>query len=320
MRKLLAIALLSFVALANAEPLTVGAVVYTDRDFTFTDVGPYVGYQYFQVANNGKSEPLTVDHTGPLYLAVDDRITAPDGFADTGNAIVTTDASFSVYLDEDYNGAAIRAACSYGGCSQYIPFVNPIDPDDIWHGSLTAQWQHDYKNLDGEDTDVLDYSLAWAKATGDYRLLATVADDDSGAISHQFDLPATSITPLKGEEFCVAVNARNEIGSSDYTDPACVTLTEQTEPPALVTVPDVVGMSLVDATSAIVGAGLVVGDVSYIEGQPVDVVASQTPQGATEVEEGSAIDLVINQAGQVEQVIPVPPGGLILKLIPVQQQ
>ncbi|MEM7251784.1 MAG: PASTA domain-containing protein, partial [Pseudomonadota bacterium] len=75
--------------------------------------------------------------------------------------------------------------------------------------------------------------------------------------------------------------------------------------PNQVTVPDVVGETQADATTAITGVGLVVGTVTGANDPsvPVGSVISQDPTGGTTVDEGSAVDLVIS-LGPNQVVVP----------------
>jgi len=68
------------------------------------------------------------------------------------------------------------------------------------------------------------------------------------------------------------------------------------EPPAMVEVPDVVGITHGDAETAITGAGLVVGSVFMTSSDtvPAGDVISQSPTGESLVPEGSAVDLVVS--------------------------
>jgi beta-lactam-binding protein with PASTA domain/N-glycosylase/DNA lyase len=63
-----------------------------------------------------------------------------------------------------------------------------------------------------------------------------------------------------------------------------------------ITVPDVVNMTEADANSTIVGFGLVVGTLTYVDSDtvPAGLVISQDPVGGTTVPIGSAVDLVVS--------------------------
>ena len=63
-------------------------------------------------------------------------------------------------------------------------------------------------------------------------------------------------------------------------------------------VPDVVGMELEDAKSAIKASGLEVGNIEYIEGDDSgkEVITRQDPQPGEEISEGEQINLTITVA------------------------
>lgn len=84
------------------------------------------------------------------------------------------------------------------------------------------------------------------------------------------------------------------IGSS-YSGAA--TETDQDKSSALL-VPNVVGMELEDAKSAIKASGLEVGNIEYIEGDDSgkEVITSQDPQPGEEISEGEQINLTITVA------------------------
>ncbi len=71
-----------------------------------------------------------------------------------------------------------------------------------------------------------------------------------------------------------------------------------------VVVPDVIGMSLDDATSEITGAGLVVGEVSheYSETTPAGRVISQEPVGGEKVSAGTEVDLAVSLGSETVTV------------------
>ena len=63
-------------------------------------------------------------------------------------------------------------------------------------------------------------------------------------------------------------------------------------------VPNVVGMELEDAKSAIKASGLEVGNIEYIEGDDSgkEVITMQDPQPGEEISEGEQINLTITVA------------------------
>ena len=77
---------------------------------------------------------------------------------------------------------------------------------------------------------------------------------------------------------------------------SAVNLVVSTGPPPLVSVPNVVGMTQANATTAITGAGLAVGTVTTASSTTVaaGLVISQNPAGGASVSTGSAVALVIS--------------------------
>ena len=75
------------------------------------------------------------------------------------------------------------------------------------------------------------------------------------------------------------------------------TETDQDESSASL-VPNVIGMELEDAKSAIKGSGLDVGNIEYIEDDDSgkEVITSQDPQPGEEISEGEQINLTITVA------------------------
>ena len=75
------------------------------------------------------------------------------------------------------------------------------------------------------------------------------------------------------------------------------TETDQDKSSAML-VPNVVGMELEDAKSAIKASGLEVGNIEYIEGDDSgkEVITSQDPQPGEEISEGEQINLTITVA------------------------
>ena len=75
------------------------------------------------------------------------------------------------------------------------------------------------------------------------------------------------------------------------------TETDQDKSSALL-VPNVIGMELEDAKSAIKASGLEVGNIEYIEGDDSgkEVITSQDPQPGEEISEGEQINLTITVA------------------------
>ena len=122
MTKLLTVLfLLAMTLSAYAVPLQNGVAVYTDRDYTWTDVGPYAGYEFIQTANDDKTLPLTISGNGEFYLAVDTRTQAPDGWAPTGETVDNSDsnATFAVFVKSLNKGISFSK-------SKYIARIDDV--------------------------------------------------------------------------------------------------------------------------------------------------------------------------------------------------
>ncbi|MBN2205709.1 MAG: PASTA domain-containing protein [Thermoleophilia bacterium] len=80
------------------------------------------------------------------------------------------------------------------------------------------------------------------------------------------------------------------------------------EEPALVAVPDVVGMTSDGARNALEGAGLTVGTITEAESEdgPAGTVVEQTPEAGEEVDEGSVVDLRVSTGPTAPTVVEVP--------------
>lgn len=94
-----------------------------------------------------------------------------------------------------------------------------------------------------------------------------------------------------------------EAGEDAETGDA-VTITVSTGPPQT-TVPDVVGMTLEDATEELEGARLKVGDVREVaadDAEPNEVL-QQSPDAGREVDRGDTVDLVVAQGATVPDVV-----------------
>jgi hypothetical protein len=110
--------LVSDVSVVSGEAYTVvengleaGALVYIDRDYTFSSIPAFLeSATYIRTANNDKSSigdefmSFELSDDATVYVAHDDRITTKpswmDSFTDTGQDIVTTDADFSVFAKD----------------------------------------------------------------------------------------------------------------------------------------------------------------------------------------------------------------------------
>ncbi|MCX5758290.1 MAG: PASTA domain-containing protein, partial [Candidatus Hydrogenedentes bacterium] len=117
----------------------------------------------------------------------------------------------------------------------------------------------------------------------------TAANLTVGAITHQ-----NNATVPSG-----SVCAQDPLAGASVSSGAAVALVIS-DGPALITVPDVVGMTQSAAASALVGAGLTVGDVtqhfsaSVLAGQ----VISQDPSAGESVASGATVNLVVSEGPQ----------------------
>ena len=148
--------------------------------------------------------------------------------------------------------------------------------------------------------------------------VALVVSNGQQAVPNVVSLPeAEATSTLRGAGFNVQRNeapsdaaagtvisqdpAPNTVVANDSTVTITVAVPNPTPTPTLTTVPDVTGDTLDDATTALTDAGLIVGDVDSSacenESDPNCVVASQSPEGDTQAELGSAVDLVMEKKG-----------------------
>ena len=130
-----------------------GALAYIDRSYKFTDIPVYLeGATYIKTANDDKgsvgddflSFDVTQDVT--VYVAHDDSITDKPSwlldFTDTGDQLVTTDKSLSIYA-RDFSAGTITLGGNEGpGHSMYVvalvvvsgspgPPLKPTDPSPL---------------------------------------------------------------------------------------------------------------------------------------------------------------------------------------------
>jgi beta-lactam-binding protein with PASTA domain len=103
------------------------------------------------------------------------------------------------------------------------------------------------------------------------------------------------------------VISQNPVAGTSVPDGSAVDLVVSLGPLQMVDVPAVVGLSQSDAESAIVAAGLLVGQVSsaYSDTVPAGDVISQNPAAGTSVPSNSAVDIVVSSGG-VPQMVDVP--------------
>ncbi|WP_447964756.1 PKD domain-containing protein [Nitrospira sp. Ecomares 2.1] len=123
-----------------ASGLQAGGTVYIDRAYTFTTVPSSVqGATYIRTANNDKAATnaaflsFTVNQPVSVYVAHGDRITSKPSwlstFSDTGTNLVTSDATFSLFVRSFPAGTITLGGNASGGCcSMYSVIVQPQSP------------------------------------------------------------------------------------------------------------------------------------------------------------------------------------------------
>ncbi len=119
------------------DVLDVGKDVYVDRAFTYTTVpAAYVGLDYLQTANNDKASTgaafvtFDVSQDVTVYVAHDDRITTKpawlSAFVDTGDNLVTSDTTLSLYALDFAAGTVTLGGNEGGGNSMYTVVVEVL--------------------------------------------------------------------------------------------------------------------------------------------------------------------------------------------------
>ena len=113
---------------------------------------------------------------------------------------------------------------------------------------------------------------------------------------------ASSATVPKG-----SVIAQSPVAGTSVAKASAVNLSVSTGPPP-VAVPNVVGLTLADATTAITAAGLVLGTVKLARSDtvPSGSVISQSPAAGTSVARGSAVNLTVSRHHRGSAVIIAP--------------
>ncbi|WP_447964781.1 right-handed parallel beta-helix repeat-containing protein [Nitrospira sp. Ecomares 2.1] len=119
----------------STSGLQVGGTVYRDRSYTFKTVPSSVqGAAYIQTANNDKAATnsnflsFTVNQPVSVYVAHGDRISSKPSwlstFTDTGTNLVTSDATFSLFVRAFPAGTITLGGNASGGCcSMYSVIV-----------------------------------------------------------------------------------------------------------------------------------------------------------------------------------------------------
>lgn len=186
---------LCFSARANADPddyvwdvIDIGAAVYIDRGFTYTNVPrAYVGFAYLRTANDDKRSiapsflTLEVDGPATVYVAYDSRAAVlPDwllSWRATGDRLISTDVPLDLYR-RDFDAGTIvlggnrkpRIRYAQGARSMYTVLV---DAGDSGGGvnNTTASLRADPSSVGYDGTSTLHWSSSNASscaASGDW--------------------------------------------------------------------------------------------------------------------------------------------------------
>ncbi|MBW1744925.1 MAG: fibronectin type III domain-containing protein [Deltaproteobacteria bacterium] len=132
--------------------LQIGSLVYIDRVYTFKDVpASLLGATYIKTANTDKGLTgdsfitFEVNQDVTVYVVHDNRIaTKPSwmaSFTDTGDDLVTTDATFSIFA-KHVSAGTVTLGGNEGGYSMYVAIIvaqgtpPPTAPTGLKIGSL----------------------------------------------------------------------------------------------------------------------------------------------------------------------------------------
>jgi hypothetical protein len=131
--------------------LAVGSLVYIDRGYTYTSVPSSLhGATYIKTANDDKSSnnpsflTFHVNQDVTVYVGHDDRTTPKpswlESFTDTGNDIITSDTTLSIYA-KDFSSGTIVLGGNEGTASMYtvilktsqgiIDSISPMPPSNL---------------------------------------------------------------------------------------------------------------------------------------------------------------------------------------------
>ncbi|WP_443147597.1 Ig-like domain-containing protein, partial [Nitrospira sp.] len=131
--------------------LQAGGTVYIDRSYTFTTVPTLVqGAAYIRTANDDKAATntaflsFTVNQPVSVYVAHGDRITSKPAwlntFTDTGTNLVTSDATFSLFVRSFPAGTITLGGNASGGCCSMYSVIVKADgatPGDTTPPTIT---------------------------------------------------------------------------------------------------------------------------------------------------------------------------------------
>jgi hypothetical protein len=201
------------------------------------------------------------------------------------------------------------ATVTYTADAAVVGFALDVDSDvDVTDVAIDSFFDvfMDYANAEG---DAYVYGAGSPIATKDAAGVATLPAASFCISAGGLEDDETDVPALTGEiVITTGANATVTLGENalrggvvDYdgamTTNLPITFDITAGGPVLIAVPDVTGMTQAAAEAAITGAGLTVGTVTTTEVDATEVndgtVASQDPAAATEVEEGTAVAIVL---------------------------
>ncbi len=225
-----------------------GRSVYIDRAYTFTTVPALVqGAAYIRTANDDKAATnttflsFTVNQPVSVYVAHGDRITTKPSwlntFTDTGTNLVTSDATFSLFVRSFPAGTITLGGNASGGCCSMYSVIVKSD------GGTPA------------DTTAPTVTLT-APSAGTVSGTVTVtasASDNVGVAGVQFRLQGANLgaedttnpystswntTTVPNGSYTLTAIARDAAGNTKTSAPITVTVSNTSTPPADTTATD----------------------------------------------------------------------------------
>jgi Fibronectin type III domain. len=136
------------------DGLTNGTLVYIDRSFTSSSVPVLVqGDTYIKTANNDKGSSgasfltFDVNQNVTIYVGHDNRITTKPSwmatFTDTGEDIVTSDATFSLFAKDFPSGTVTLGGNEGGGNSMYTVIITGQGTGDTTPPAIPSDLKKD---------------------------------------------------------------------------------------------------------------------------------------------------------------------------------
>ncbi len=265
------------------------------------------------VINGASTDPVTVtigadSLSGVAYAADAVSTIVPEGNYD----VVFTDSAGDSSVNTAVGGPSAQTLVSTNGALAILGYPVAMAPIDagmakviVWNTtdavvSLTIDG--------GAPVDVA------PKAEGPTLMVA----DGAGVAIDIDGVPKNVATPAGSYTDVFAVNDGTTTAIAlaiipSITDliasltPATTTTTTTTAPPAGVTVPDVVGQTEDDATSAITDLGLVAATTEAADDKIAKgIVISQDPAGGTDTADGSKVNIVVSTGSEEPVTVPVP--------------